>query len=165
MSEDTSSAQPHRPTKRPIWAKAFLAALRKTGNVRKAAELAKIRRNTPSDYFRQHPGSALEAEYREAVEEYADRLEEEADRRAFEGVDEPVYGRVGKDQDGQIGTIRKYSDTLLIFRLKALRPDKYRERYDHRLDIGRTLDKLAAETGLPKEELLAEARRLTGDSQ
>ncbi len=44
-------------------------------------------------------------------------------RRAVEGVDEPRF------HDGQIcGHVRKYSDTLLIFMLKARRPDKYKER-------------------------------------
>lgn len=33
--------------------------------------------------------------------------------RAVEGVDEPVYGRVGQHQDGVIGAKRVYSDRLL----------------------------------------------------
>ena len=39
------------------------------------------------------------------------------------GVDEPVFY-----QGAQCGAVRKYSDTLLIFMLKARRPEKYRER-------------------------------------
>jgi hypothetical protein len=55
-------------------------------------------------------------------------MEQEADRRAIEGVDEPVFHK-----GTVVGHIRKYSDTLLIFRLKALAPAKYREtiRQEH----------------------------------
>ncbi|WP_254240927.1 terminase [Achromobacter insolitus] len=49
-------------------------------------------------------------------------LEDEARRRAQEGVDEPVF-YLGS----QCGTVRKYSDTLLIFLLKA-HDHKYREK-------------------------------------
>jgi hypothetical protein len=30
-----------------------------------------------------------------------------------------------------VGFIQEYSDTLLIFLLKGLRPEKYRERFEH----------------------------------
>ena len=43
-----------------------------------------------------------------------DDLEREADRRAIDGVLRPVYYR-----GNIVGTIRDYSDTLLIFRIKA----------------------------------------------
>ena len=49
---------------------------------------------------------------------------DEADRRAKDGVLKPVFYK------GEIvGSIPQYSDNLLMFRLKALRPDKYRERF------------------------------------
>ncbi len=51
-----------------------------------------------------------------------DLLEDEARRRAAQGVDEPVFWK------GEVkGFVRKYSDVLLIFMLKARRPEKYRE--------------------------------------
>ena len=59
----------------------------------------------------------------DAVALYIEKLEQEADRRAFIGYEEPVWY-----QGEQCGTTRKYSDTLLMFRLKALDPGKYRER-------------------------------------
>jgi hypothetical protein len=62
-----------------------------------------------------------------AKEMAADRLEEEAWRRAVDGVDEPVGFYRGKPS----AWVKRYSDTLLIFLLKALRPEKYRERYEH----------------------------------
>ena len=60
--------------------------------------------------------------FAEAREEACDALESEARRRAVKGVRRPVYYK-GK----LIGYIRKYSDTLLIFLMKAARPDKYRD--------------------------------------
>jgi hypothetical protein len=56
----------------------------------------------------------------------ADQLEQEARRRAHDGVRKPVY-QGGK----RVGYIQEYSDTLLIFLLKGLRPEKYRERFEH----------------------------------
>jgi|CXWL01.1.fsa_nt_gi hypothetical protein len=52
-----------------------------------------------------------------------DLLEEEADRRGRDGHDLPVFHR------GEVcGTKRKYSDRLLLARLKAIRPEQYREK-------------------------------------
>ncbi len=56
-----------------------------------------------------------------ALDSATDRLEQEAVRRAVDGVDEPVY-QGGK----KVGSITRYSDTLLIFLLKANR-DKFRQ--------------------------------------
>ena len=50
-------------------------------------------------------------------------LEDEAIRRAREGVDEPVFYK-----GEHCGNVRRYSDTLLIFMLKARKPDVYRKR-------------------------------------
>lgn len=57
-----------------------------------------------------------------------ERLEQEADRRAVNGVDD--YKSL-KDKDGnnRIIKVKRYSDSLLQFRLRALRPDIYRENY------------------------------------
>lgn len=99
----------------------MLAALAETGNVSKAAEAAGIDRGT------HYKWASADPEYKaacvDAMESAADKLEEEARRRAHDGVDEPVY-QGGK----KVGTVRKYSDTLLIFLLKGARPEKYRER-------------------------------------
>ena len=61
---------------------------------------------------------------------YVEALESEADRRGVEGVDDPVY------YDGEVvGHKKKYSDPLLMFRLKKLDPDGYRERTDNRHQV------------------------------
>jgi hypothetical protein len=63
------------------------------------------------------------AAFAEVKDEAAQTLEDEAVRRAHEGVLEPVYYK-GK----ACGVIRVYSDTLLLSLLKAVRPEKYRDR-------------------------------------
>ena len=55
-------------------------------------------------------------------------LEDEAVRRAVQGVNKPVY------QSGRkVGYVQEYSDTLMIFLLKARDPEKYRERFSGEL--------------------------------
>ncbi len=113
----------------PAWQKAFLAALQESGNVRVACEHAQVGRTTV--YQRRADDVAFAAAWESALEEAADLLEAEARRRAHDGWEEPVFGSQGAGQgSGQIGTVRKYSDTLLIFLLKGARPEKYRERSD-----------------------------------
>lgn len=128
MSQDIVSKK-----RRPTWAKAFLAVLAETGIVGEAALAAGVCRDTPNRVRKTDASFARDWEI--ALEQAADLLEKEARRRAVDGVEEPVFGRVGKDQDGQIGTIRKYSDTLLIFTLKGCRPEKYRERQDVKASV------------------------------
>lgn len=121
MADENEAHKSAHPKKR-----AMLAALALTGNVTAACQKAKVGRRTHYEWVADDEEYA--AAVHEAMNEAGDRLEEEARRRAETGVVEPVYGRVGKDQDGKIGTVRKYSDTLLIFLLKGAKPDKYRER-------------------------------------
>lgn len=104
----------------------FIEELRKRGNVSEAAAAASIGRRTAYELRERDPEFA--AAWDEAVDAAVDAMEGEAWRRAVEGVDEPVFGRVAKDEDGQIGVIRKYSDSLMTTLLKAHRPEKYRER-------------------------------------
>ena len=103
--------------------KKFLACLKSTGNISEAARFAKVNRLTPYNWREADP--AFAKAWEEALDEYADRLEKEADRRAVEGWLEPVFY-----EGEECGHKRKFSDTLLIFRLKALRPEKYRERVE-----------------------------------
>lgn len=100
---------------------AFLKALAKCGNVSQVSRDLGIPRRTHYDWIDDDPDYARDAEA--AQQEYCDRLEAEADRRAVEGVEDPVY------QGGQlVGKRRVYSDQLLITRLKALRPEVYKDR-------------------------------------
>lgn len=52
----------------------------------------------------------------DAIDGGYDMIEEEARRRAVEGVLEPVYFK-----GEEVGNVRKYSDQLLMFLLKAYR--------------------------------------------
>lgn len=116
---DTNSPVKMRPLK---WQKAFLAALAETGIVLHAAAAAGIQRNTA--YNRRLNDPDFAAAWDEAIEDAADRLEQEARRRAYEGTDEPVFYR-----GEQCGAIRRYSDRLLEFLLKGMRPHKFRENH------------------------------------
>ncbi len=101
--------------------RAMLAAYAEVGTVVRAAEIAGIDRSTHYAWMGSDPAYA-EA-FAAAGEQAVERLEQEARRRAVEGTEKPVY------QGGKlVGTIREYSDTLLIFLLKGALPEKYRER-------------------------------------
>ncbi len=94
--------------------------LAETANVRAAAVKTKIARGTWYDL------RARDAEFKalwdQAVELGTEALEDEAVRRAHQGTEKPVFY-----QGKRCGSIQEYSDTLLIFLLKARRPEKYRD--------------------------------------
>lgn len=102
---------------------AFAAALSATGIVRRACEAVGI------DYSTAYRWRESDEEFAALWERAAmignEVLEDEARRRAFEGVEEPVF-----HQGVAVDTVRKYSDTLTIFLLKGAMPEKYRDRQD-----------------------------------
>jgi len=98
----------------------FLEALAMTGNVAEAARQAEL--SYVACYRQRWRDAEFAALWDEAVKIGTGHLEDEAFRRAHDGVDEPVFY-----QGEECGTIRRYSDTLLIFLLKARDP-KYREQ-------------------------------------
>jgi hypothetical protein len=99
---------------------AFLTALGGGNTVTFAAERVGVTRQVAYRVREQDP--TFKAEWEQAVEQGTEALEQEAKRRALEGWDEPVY------QGGaMVGTVRKHSDTLLIFLLKGRKPATYRD--------------------------------------
>ena len=114
------------PAKRaPAKQRAFLAAYARTGNIAAAARAAKCAR---SQHYEWLSDPAYAEAFLGAQEEAVEALELEARRRAEKGVVKPVY------YQGEVcGTVREYSDTLLIFLLKAARPERYRDnaRIEH----------------------------------
>ena len=61
-----------------------------------------------------------------------DRMERECDRRAVEGNLRPIYYK------GQrVGAVREYSDNLLMFRMKALASNKYRDNATVEIELGK----------------------------
>ena len=99
---------------------AFCAALAETCNVGRACRAVGISRQTAYNWREADPDFALAWE--RAMKAGLLALEDEAHRRAFEGTDEPVFYK-----GDECGSVRKYSDTLAIFLLKAHAPEKYRE--------------------------------------
>ncbi|MBT4907849.1 MAG: terminase [Rhodospirillaceae bacterium] len=77
-----------------------------------------------------------------AYEAGNDAVEDEAVRRAVAGQAEPVFY-----QGKQVGTVRKYSDSLLMFVLKARRPQRFRDRGDGEVasDLAMLLREIAGE--------------------
>jgi hypothetical protein len=110
---------------------AFLAELRKHGIISDAARAVGFNRQLFYEWREEDPEFAKA--WDDALDEAAGTLEREAWRRAIEGVEEPIVGRVERDRDGVVAHVRKYSDSLLTTLLKAHRPEKYRERYEHEL--------------------------------
>jgi hypothetical protein len=87
------------------WRQPFLDALAQHGNVSRAAKVARISRNHL--YRARHDDPDFAAQWDAAKDRGLDSLEDVANARA-----------------------RKDSDTLLIFLLKAHRPEKYRDTYN-----------------------------------
>lgn len=98
----------------------FLYGLRKGNTVSSAAAIAGFARQTVYDH--RERDKTLAVRWVEAEAEGTEVLEQEAFRRAVQGTDHPVT------YEGAItATYKEYSDTLLIFLLKARRPEVYRE--------------------------------------
>ena len=110
-----------RPTRTPEGDATFFAALENGHPVRAACDAAAYARSCVYEWRKADRDFA--ERWAKAVDIAGDLLEEEADRRGRDGYDEPVFF-----QGEQRGAKRKYSDALLLARLKALRPEQYRER-------------------------------------
>lgn len=142
-----------RTIRTPKRRKALISILRETGgNVTKACEIAGIGRSAAYEWREADPEFALEWE--SAIEAGTDELEEEARRRAFQGVNKPVFYKGEK-----CGFVKEYSDTLLIFLLKGRRPERYRERFDVEVKDARKRAEIAIEqmmrhTGLGRAEAI-----------
>lgn len=101
----------------------FCKELAETANVSKSAKKIGVSRTRVYEIRKED--SVFAEQWDEAVDRGVDALEEEARRRAYKGTNKPVFY-----QGVECGTIREYSDTLMIFLLKAARPEKYRERHE-----------------------------------
>lgn len=113
--------------------RALLAAYAECATINGAVAAAQCHRTLHYHWLRTDPDyvEAFAVAHEMAIAAH----EDEASRRAM-GWDETHYTK-----DGEAYTVRKYSDTMLIFRLKALRPDIYREvsRRDDRSDVSELL--------------------------
>jgi hypothetical protein len=100
----------------------FLTVLSETANVTVAASAVGLSRQRL--YQVRDEDLVFQGRWEAAVKLGTAALEDEATRRAKDGWDEPVFY-----QGEQCGHVRKFSDTLLIFLLKARDP-KFREKLD-----------------------------------
>jgi len=155
----------------PERAVAFLAVLADTGIVTAACKATGICRSAA--YQWRTDDADFAKRWDEAAKLGGDAWEDELARRAFHGVDEPVVHQgmftplidyeaidpdTGKpfsagsrpikvDADGKpiLATVKKYSDTLGIFMLKGLKPDKYRDRSDVNLNARHSVRNMSDE--------------------
>lgn len=120
------------PRKRHKWKPAFLLALAQTGVVTQAAQIAQV---NPTTVFRARdprgrtgPNLAEAQRFSRAwdaaLQTAADRVETEIRRRALDGFDRE-YDVFYKGE--KVGTrhVHAYSDRLLMFLAKALRPERF----------------------------------------
>lgn len=105
----------------PAWVMPFLDHLRQSANVAASARAVGV--SSGAVYGLRERDGDFRASWDEALEDAFDMLEAEARRRAFEGVEEPVFY-----QGREVGTVRKYSDSLAQFLLKGYRRRKFGDK-------------------------------------
>lgn len=137
-------AQRAAQLKKEAQQRAFLKAFGRCGNIFRACEKSRVGRRTHYDWL--ESDERYTAIFRDLKEQWVEVLEAEADRRGKDGVSKPVF------YQGKVcGHIREFSDVLLIVRLKALAPERYRENVN-----------LSGNVGLPVEDFynrIAERQR------
>lgn len=106
------------------WAPKFLAAVLEGMHVRDASHEAGVDVSQP--YRRRLSDQEFALAWKEARTIGLEAFEEEAGRRAYHGTLKPVFYR-GR----RCGSLREYSDTLLMFLLRAQKPATYRETQKH----------------------------------
>jgi hypothetical protein len=112
--------------------RAVLLAYGTSGQVAAACSTAGVDRTT--HYYWMNHDPVYVAAFAEAKEQVADVLEAEATRRAL-GWEETQYR-----PDGTPYTVRRYSDTLLIFLLKGARPEKYKDSAQTQVNVDRPME-------------------------
>jgi hypothetical protein len=103
---------------------AFLHALEEGRPIAEAASVAGA--NVRSFYRMRNRDERFKAAMAQAYETGTDTLKAESRRRAVEGWDVPVFGKLQDGSTGVVGHERKYSDRLLELELKRRDP-AYRE--------------------------------------
>src|SRR5262245_15246237 len=113
----------------------LLGIYAETGNITEASRSARVARICHYNWLKSDPDYARR--FAEATEVAADTLLLEAHHRAMDGVETPIDAK-----NPAAGTVRRYSDQMLMFLLKSKKPEVYREyfRYGHVAVSGRVLD-------------------------
>jgi hypothetical protein len=122
QSEDPSSSPDFGHIARPK-KRRFLERYAETGFIQLPSRHASVSRATHLNWHKMDKQFAAAWEDANAIA--VEGIDHEARQRAVEGTLEPVYygGR-------PVDAVRRYSDLLLIFLLKATKPEKYRESYN-----------------------------------
>ncbi|MEM0909828.1 MAG: terminase [Pseudomonadota bacterium] len=110
----------------PIKRKKFLNMLAETANVSAAARHIGMSRRRMYQIKDTDPSFA--EDWENAIDEGVDSLELEARRRAKDGTSKPLMY-----QGEKCGEVIEYSDTLMMFLLRAHRPEKY--KYPEKLRV------------------------------
>jgi len=100
--------------------KCFLREYEKFPTVKSAAARSKINRRTHQRWVKNDPKYA--SAFAELKDDVVEELEAEVYRRGVLGVERPITVA------GERVMVREYSDRLLMFLLKAEKPEKYRDR-------------------------------------
>ena len=142
------------------WRSVFLERLKATGNITLAAAGAGVTRQNV--YQTRNRNKAFRRSWEEALDEAVDLLAGEARRRAT-GIKRDIYyaGKV-------VGTENVYSDSLLMFLLKAHRPHLYRDnvKVEHSDGMEVTGDrKVTFEFVRPAEQQARTLARLAAEEQ
>ena len=122
-----------RARKKDDWRPRFLAAFEEHITVSEACRVAGVsRRNVYDERAR---NADFDEAWKVVEERTTEAMEREGYRRAVEGWVEREEFVLNEDGE-RVPTlvVRKWSDTLLIFLLKARRPGVYREQ--HRIELG-----------------------------
>ena len=121
--------------------KKILAALSAGATLSKAASVGGISSTTLRNWRK--ADGAFEQDCLDALEAGTDALEDEAFRRAAIGTKKPV----GFHQGQHTGVfVTEYSDSLLVFMLKARRPDKFKD--NTKSEPAKTIDTKGAKNAL-----------------
>lgn len=128
----------------------FLLNLAVLGNRTRAAKATGMHSCTVWVWRRED--DSFRKAYVRAMECAGELHEDEMWRRASEGVLEPVY------QGGElVGSVRKFSDSLLMFALKGAMPGKYAER--SKVEHSGHIEDSAARLRAARERALKKAKK------
>ena len=107
--------------------KVFLEAFAATANTLISAKKANVHRTTIYQWLEHDEDFSME--YKQAELDACDVIRAELFRRAVQGVEEPVVsaGRLVRNPDGSVLTVKKYSDALMSSLAKARLPE-FREK-------------------------------------
>lgn len=133
MAKGKSLLDEEKDKKGQLAWKAFLKAYSETGDVRESLKIVGVSHQKITHLKRLVPEFA--ESFADLQEMWTDRLESSLFQRATQGIERLKFDRLGQAvQDPRTKETyveREYSDVAAIFLLKGLKPEKYRDRFEH----------------------------------